>query len=106
MGKKEMIADMTVNLKAGRLLCYQAGRMQEEGDQSAIMEIMVAKYFTSKMAFNIANSAVQIHGATGCGSDSAVQRHLRDAKIMEIIEGTSQIHQIKIADYAYKEHGN
>jgi len=101
---QEMIADMTVNLKAGRLLCYQAGRLQEEGDQNAIMEIMVAKYFTSKMAFSIANNAVQIHGATGCSSDSAVQRHLRDAKIMEIIEGTSQIHQIKIADYAYREH--
>jgi len=100
---QEMIADMTVSLKAGRLLCYQAGHLHEEGDQNAIMEIMVAKYFTSKMAFSIANNAVQIHGAAGCGSDSPVQRHLRDAKIMEIIEGTSQIHQIKIADYAYKE---
>lgn len=103
---QEMVADMTVNLKAGRLLCYHAGRMQEEGDQNAIMEIMVAKYFTSKMAFSIANNAVQVHGAIGCGSGSAVQRHLRDAKIMEIIEGTSQIHQIKIADYAYKEHAS
>ncbi len=101
-----MIADMTVNLKAGRLLCYQAGQMQEEGDQNAIMEIMVAKYFTSKMAFNIANDAVQIHGAIGCSSDHPVQRHLRDAKIMEIIEGTSQIHQIKIADYAYREYAD
>jgi alkylation response protein AidB-like acyl-CoA dehydrogenase len=99
-----MIADMTVNLKAGRLLCYQAGLMQEEGDQNAIMEIMVAKYFTSKMAFKIASDAVQVHGAVGCSSDSTVQRHLRDAKIMEIIEGTSQIHQIKIADYAYREY--
>jgi len=103
---QEMIANMTVNLKAGRLLCYQAGRMQEEGDQNAIMEIMVAKYYTSKMAFSIANDAVQIHGATGCSSNSAVQRHLRDAKIMEIIEGTSQIHQIKIADYAYREYAD
>ncbi len=101
---QEMIADMTVNLKAGRLLCYQAGQMQEEGHENAIMEIMVAKYFTSKMACTIASNAVQVHGAVGCSSDSAVQRHLRDAKIMEIIEGTSQIHQIKIADYAYREY--
>ncbi len=101
---QKMIADMTVNLKAGRLLSYHAGHMQEMGDQDAIMEIMVAKYFTSKMAFKIASDAVQIHGASGCSHDSAVQRHLRDAKIMEIIEGTSQIHQIKIADYAYREY--
>lgn len=101
---QEMIAEMTVNLKAARLLCFQAGQMQESGEQNAIMEIMIAKYFTSKMAFSIANDAVQIHGAIGCSSDSAVQRHLRDAKIMEIIEGTSQIHQIQIAEYAYREY--
>jgi alkylation response protein AidB-like acyl-CoA dehydrogenase len=101
---QKMIAEMTVNLKAARMLCFQAGQMQESGEQNAIMEIMIAKYFTSKMAFNIANDAVQIHGAIGCSSDSAVQRHLRDAKIMEIIEGTSQIHQIKIAEYAYREY--
>lgn len=101
---QEMIANMTVNLKAGRLLCFQAAQTQEHGEQNAIMEIMIAKYFTSKMAFNIANDAVQIHGAIGCSSDSAVQRHLRDAKIMEIIEGTSQIHQIQIAEYAYREY--
>ena len=98
-----MIADMSVNLKAARLLCHKAGQMQEEGEQSAIMEIMVAKYYASKMAVKAANDAVQIHGAVGCSSGHPVQRHLRDSKIMEIIEGTSQIHQIKIADYAYRE---
>lgn len=99
---QKMITEMVVNIKAARLLCCQAGQLQEEGNANAIMEIMAAKYFASKTAFQAANDAVQIHGAIGCSSESAVGRHLRDAKIMEIIEGTSQIHEIKIAEYAYR----
>jgi len=99
---QKMITDMVVNIKAARLLCYQAGQIQESGGADAMMETMAAKYFASQMAFKIANDAVQIHGAIGCSNESAVQRHLRDAKIMEIIEGTSQIHQIKIAEHAYR----
>lgn len=97
---QKMITDMVVNIKAARMLSCQAGETQENGESDGIMEIMEAKYFASKMAFKVANNAVQIHGAIGCSSESVVERHLRDAKIMEIIEGTSQIHQIKIAEYA------
>lgn len=50
-----------------------------------------------------ASDAVQIHGANGCSSDYPVQRYLRDAKIMEIIEGSNQIQQITIADCAFQE---
>ena len=59
---------------------------------------MNSKYFASTTATSIANDAVQLHGANGCGPDYPVQRYLRDAKIQEIIEGTSQIQQIKIAE--------
>ena len=45
--------------------------------------------------------AVQIHGANGCSSDFSVQRYLRDAKIMEIIEGSTQLQQTNIAKYAF-----
>lgn len=99
---QQMIADMIVNVKAARLLCYQAGYLRESGDPNAILEILVAKYFASTMATRVASDAVQIHGAIGCSSAHAAQRHLRDAKIMEIIEGTNQIHQINIARFGYR----
>ena len=99
---QQMITDMIVNVKAARLLCCQAGYLKELGDPNSVLETLVAKYFSSTMATRAANDAVQIHGALGCSSAHAVQRYLRDAKIMEIIEGTTQIHQIKIAEYGYQ----
>ena len=103
---RQMITDMIVNVKAARLLCYQAGYSKELGDPNSFMEMLVAKYFASTMATRVANDAVQIHGANGCSSEYALQRYLRDAKIMEIIEGTTQIHQIKIAEYGYQAYAN
>jgi len=101
---QEMIAEMTANLKAARLLCYHAGRLKQEGDSREIMETFVAKYFASRAAMRAASDAVQIHGANGCASEYPVQRYLRDAKVMEIIEGSSQISQLLIAKYAFQEH--
>ena len=63
----------------------------------------MAKYFASQMANRVAYDAVQIHGAAGCAPDSAVARAMRDARIMEIIEGTSQVLEIAIARYGYQE---
>ena len=53
----------------------------------------MAKYFTSRAAVRAASDAVQIRGAAGCHASAAVSRYYRDAKIMEIIEGTTQIHE-------------
>ena len=101
---RQMITEMTANVKAARLLCYQAGYLKETRDPKAILETSIAKYFASTIATKAANDAVQIHGANGCTSNYPVQRYLRDAKIMEIIEGSTQIQQITIADYAYQEY--
>ena len=62
-----------------------------------INQILMAKYVASKAAVDVAGTAVQLLGATGCHAAYAVARYYRDAKIMEIIEGTSQIHEIQIA---------
>lgn len=102
---KKKIADMLVNIKAARLLCYQAGCAEELGGPDSVMQTMIAKYFATTMAVKVANNAVQIHGAIGCSDTAAVERHMRDAKIMEIIEGTSEIHQLKIAELGYQEFG-
>ncbi len=101
---KRMIADMVANIKAARLLCLNAGYLKDTGDPSSIMETNVAKYFSSTMVTRIAGDTMQLHGANGCGREYPVQRYLRDAKIMEIIEGSSQIQQLIISDYAYQEY--
>ncbi|HLO50177.1 MAG TPA: acyl-CoA dehydrogenase family protein [Kamptonema sp.] len=101
---RQMITEAIANIKAARLLCYQAGYLKDIGDPKSIMETSIAKYFASTIATKVANDAVQIHGANGCSSQYPVQRYLRDAKIMEIIEGSTQIQQITIAEYGYQEY--
>lgn len=100
---KQMMTDMLVGVRAARLLCHQAGYLKDAGEPNASMEISMAKYFASTVAVKAAGDAVQIHGANGCLDGSPVQRYLRDAKIMEIIEGSTQIQQINIAPYAYQD---
>jgi glutaryl-CoA dehydrogenase (non-decarboxylating) len=98
---QQMIANMRVNLEAARLLCYQAGFLKDSGDPDTVMKTWIAKYFAATHAMQAANDAVQIHGANGCSPDYPVQRYFRDAKIMEIIEGSNQLQQITIANDAY-----
>jgi glutaryl-CoA dehydrogenase (non-decarboxylating) len=97
---QEMITNMIANTKASRLLCINAGNLLEKNHPNAVDEILIAKYFSSLQAVKSSSDAVQILGALGCSSESSVQRYFRDAKIMEIIEGTTQIHQILIAKHA------
>ncbi len=98
---QQMIARMITDISAARLLCLHAGHLKEIGEPRVIMETSMAKYFASRAAFRAATDAVQIHGANGCGSEYPVQRYLRDAKIMEIIEGSNQIQEIIISKYGY-----
>jgi glutaryl-CoA dehydrogenase (non-decarboxylating) len=102
---QQMITEMITNLSAARLLCLQAGYAKDQGDPSTVMQTFIAKYFASVKAVQAANDAVQIHGANGCSSEYSVQRYMRDAKIMEIIEGSTQIQQITIANASYQELG-
>ena len=101
---KAMIADMLVQSRAARLMCYNAAGLKERGSPSLIMETSIAKYFSSRAAVQVALDAVQIHGANGCTEDYPVARYLRDAKVFEIIEGSNQIQQIIIAKYGHQEH--
>ena len=103
---RRMISEMIANVKAARLLCYQAGILKDRGDSRTVMETWIAKYFASTVATKAAADAVQIHGANGCSPDFPVQRYFRDAKIMEIIEGSTQLQQITIAEYGYQEQRN
>ncbi|MBE9913474.1 acyl-CoA dehydrogenase [Paenibacillus donghaensis] len=94
---QKMLSEMITETKAAHELCAAAGRMREIGDPSAITDTLTAKYYASKAAVHAADHALQIHGASGCVHGNPVERFYRDAKIMEIIEGTSQMHEIQIA---------
>ena len=101
---QELLADMITQVQAARMLCYRAASLKQQGDPALIMETSIAKYFASRMAVKVSSDAVQIHGANGCSDKYPVQRYLRDAKIMEIIEGSNQIQQIIIAKHGYQDH--
>jgi alkylation response protein AidB-like acyl-CoA dehydrogenase len=97
------LSDMIVNTRAARLLCYRAGYLRQANSPEALGETMIAKYFASKTATKAANDAVQVHGANGFTDEYPVMRLLRDAKVMEVIEGSTQIQQIAIATCPPKE---
>lgn len=100
---RAMISAMVTARDAAQLLCRRAGSLKEDGDPATIMATWVAKYFASTAAVRAANDAVQIHGANGFSADYAVARLYRDSKVMEVIEGSTQIQELTIAAEAYRE---
>ena len=94
---QEMLANMVTHVKAARALCWQEAYLRQTANPQMILEGAVAKYFASRVAVQAAADAVQIHGANGFSRDYPVARYFRDAKVLEVIEGSSQIHQMMIA---------
>ena len=90
---RSLIARMGTDLQAASLLCYTACKAEDEHTPDVYEKVQMAKYFTSKAVVRAASDAVQIRGASGCHESSPVARYYRDSKIMEIIEGTTQIHE-------------
>jgi hypothetical protein len=90
---QRMLADMLAGVRASRLLCVAAAAARACRDADAVNHTLLAKYFAAATAASVAADAVQLHGAQGTGSASVVERLYRDAKVMEIIEGTSQLLQ-------------
>lgn len=103
---QQMITNMATNVRAARLLCIQAGYLKDQADPQAPFETLVAKYFASTTAYQAASDTVQIHGANGCGKEYSAQRYLRDSKIMEIIEGSTQLQQVTIAQHMNQGFGS
>ncbi|MBN3526102.1 acyl-CoA dehydrogenase family protein [Paenibacillus apiarius] len=101
---KGMIGDAVTKVHAARSLCLAAGEMRRSVAADAIHETAIAKYFTSKVAVEVTNDTVQIHGGNGCRNDYPAERLFREAKVLEIIEGTSQIQQQVIAQYGLRKY--
>jgi alkylation response protein AidB-like acyl-CoA dehydrogenase len=90
---RTLLARMGTDLHAAQLLCLAACRATDDHLPEAFTKVLMAKYFTSQAAVRAASDAVQIWGAAGCHEDAPVSRYYRDAKILELIEGSTQIHE-------------
>ncbi len=91
-----MLADMAMEIDAGRLLTRNAGALSDAGKPSNI-EASMAKLLTSEMATRACLNAIQIHGGNGYTKEVPVERYMRDAKLCEIGEGSSQVQRIIIS---------
>lgn len=90
------LADMQVELDAAHLLAMRAAWLKEQG-RAFSREASMSKVFSTEMANRAANQAVQIHGGYGYTRDFPAERHLRDARVTTIYEGTSEVQRIVIA---------
>jgi alkylation response protein AidB-like acyl-CoA dehydrogenase len=90
------IAEMSMKIDAARLLIYKAAYLKDRGEDH-ILEASQAKLFASTTAMEVTRDAVQIHGGYGYVREYQVERMMRDAKVTEIYEGTSEIQHIVIA---------
>jgi alkylation response protein AidB-like acyl-CoA dehydrogenase len=97
-----MLADMATQIDAARLLTYRAASLQDNG-QPFVKEASMAKVFAAETSSFVTNKAVQIFGGYGYVKEYPLERYLRDAKITEIYEGTSEMQRMTIARQLMKE---
>ncbi|MCF0059312.1 acyl-CoA dehydrogenase [Dyadobacter sp. CY356] len=90
------LAEMATRIEAARLLVYKAARLKDEG-KDYIQAAAMAKLFASDVAMWVTTEAVQVHGGYGYVKEYHVERMMRDAKITQIYEGTSEIQKLVIA---------
>jgi alkylation response protein AidB-like acyl-CoA dehydrogenase len=92
---QDMIAEMSVDADAARLLVWRAADLIERGEPFGV-EASKAKYFASEAAVRAANLAIQAFGGYGYVDEYPVQKYMRDARVMTLYEGTSQIQKLLI----------
>ncbi|MCS6971897.1 MAG: acyl-CoA dehydrogenase family protein [Turneriella sp.] len=100
---QHMLADMAVRIEQARLLTYRAAKYAMAGHPEAAKYSAMAKYAASETAVAVANDALQLHGGYGFTKDYPIEKMYRDAKILTIYEGTSQIQKNEIGAYIIKE---
>jgi alkylation response protein AidB-like acyl-CoA dehydrogenase len=99
-GLRWMLADMVMQTEAARQLTYKAASLVTAGvtGQTLAQFAAMAKCFASDVAMKVATDAVQLFGAAGVSADYPINRYFRDAKVVQIIEGTNQIQRNIIAN--------
>jgi acyl-CoA dehydrogenase len=93
---QHLLADAATEIEASRLLTYQAAWLADKGKKNSLQSSM-AKRFSADMAMKVTTDAVQIFGGYGYTKEYPVEKLMRDAKLMQIYEGTSQIQRLVIA---------
>ena len=96
-----MVADMGMNIQAARLLTYQSAWLLDAGEKNTLLS-SYAKSFAADMAMKVTTDAVQVYGGYGYIKDYPVEKLMRDAKLIQIYEGTSQVQRLVIARELYK----
>ena len=96
-----MLADMATQIEAARTLLYKAAWLKEQG-RPYTMEAAMAKMFATEMAEKVCRDAIQVHGGYGYSREYPVERLYRDARLMTIGEGTSEIQRLVIARQVLK----
>jgi len=91
------IADMATKVQAGRMLVYQAARLKDQG-KPFTTEAAMAKYYCGELCNEIAYRSLQLHGGYGFMKDYPIERIYRDARIVSIYEGTSEIQKLVIGN--------
>ncbi len=101
---QHMLAEMAVNVEAARALLYQAARTIDAGAKDFAKDSAFTKYYAAEVAMKVTTMAVQIFGGYGYMKEYPVEKMMRDAKITQIYEGTSQIQLNEIAAKLIREH--
>ncbi len=101
-GIQWMVADRETELEAARLLILQAAAKKDRGEPFG-REASMAKLFASEAAGRATDTALQLHGGAGYCADYPVERHMRDARITRIYEGTSEVQRLIIARDAFRQ---
>lgn len=96
-GMQFMFADMATRIEAARWLTYDAARLMDRGDADIIKGAAMAKCFASDVCMQATTDAVQALGGYGYTKDHPVERMMRDAKLLQIYDGTNQIQRLVIA---------
>jgi butyryl-CoA dehydrogenase len=96
-GIQFMLADMAMQVHAARLMVHHAARQVDAGIRGNTYEASMAKCWAADAAMKVATDAVQVFGGYGYTREFPVERYMRDAKIMQIYEGTNQIQRVVIA---------
>jgi len=100
---RELITDMGVNLEAAQHLCINAALADDAHLPEAMEKALIAKYFSSRAVSRATSDTIQIMGAAGCHEENIAARYYRNAKIMEIIEGTNQVLQKVLGKSFFKK---
>jgi alkylation response protein AidB-like acyl-CoA dehydrogenase len=92
---QQMLADMATEVELARLIAYRAASLMMTGDP-ARLEISMAKSYATEAAVRVASLGIQVHGGVGLTTECPAERYLRDARMLTIPDGTTQVHKLVI----------